>query len=30
MLERLITTGPLPEDQRIAKIKPRLIVREST
>ena len=29
MLERMITNGPLPEDQRVVRIQPRLIVRES-
>lgn len=29
MLERMITSGPLPEGQHTVKVKPRLIVRES-
>ncbi|MBN2292327.1 MAG: LacI family DNA-binding transcriptional regulator [Pirellulales bacterium] len=29
MLERMVTEGPLPEDERVVKIKPKLIVRES-
>ncbi|MCD4823269.1 MAG: LacI family transcriptional regulator [Phycisphaerae bacterium] len=30
MLEQMVTDGPLPKDQRKVKIKPKLIVREST
>ncbi|MFI4875204.1 MAG: LacI family DNA-binding transcriptional regulator [Blastopirellula sp. JB062] len=30
MLEKMITTGELPAEERIATIEPRLIVREST
>jgi len=30
MLERMITQGPPPEDQRIVRIQPSLIVRDST
>ena len=29
MLERMTDKGPLPEDQRLVRVKPRLIVRES-
>lgn len=29
MLERMVTEGPLPEDERVVKIKPKLIIRES-
>jgi DNA-binding LacI/PurR family transcriptional regulator len=29
MLERIITQGPLPEDERVVKIQPTLIVRSS-
>ncbi len=30
MLERIITHGPLPTSERVVKVKPKLIVREST
>jgi DNA-binding LacI/PurR family transcriptional regulator len=29
MLETMITSGPLPEGERVVKVKPRLIVRDS-
>ncbi len=29
MLERMVTEGPLPENERVVKIKPQLVVRES-
>ncbi|MEN6558688.1 MAG: substrate-binding domain-containing protein, partial [Thermoguttaceae bacterium] len=30
MMTRQLADGPLPEDQRVVKISPKLIVREST
>ena len=29
MLQRMIQEGPLPEDERVVKIRPRLVIRES-